>query len=157
MAMTMVCALAGAGLLAGHGWAEGPGRPLDLGPTIVVHPKEGPLPSATARRKATPSPMSPSLPSPSRVRTVPASPSATVSASSAGRPPTKSAKPVNPASRQSGGRPVRTLPPPHSSDRIPVPEIDEEEDEEENADGGGGGSGEISGDDGDDGDEDDES
>ncbi|MEU5403299.1 hypothetical protein ABZ348_28865 [Streptomyces sp. NPDC005963] len=127
--ITAVCALAGAGMLAGRVWAQGP-EPLDLGPAIVVQPSGLPMPEATARSQP-PSPMSPSLPE----RNPP--------------PPTKSA-PVpqtstptprftSPSPQQSGGRPVEILEPPRSSESgTPRPggqeeEGDDEEDDEDEA------------------------
>ncbi|MFI2210965.1 hypothetical protein [Streptomyces sp. NPDC020141] len=145
--ITVVCALAGAGLLAGRGWAEGPG-PLDLGDPVVVAPHEGPLPPATAR-PVPPSPMTPASPRPSPVPTKSASPSASASASASDSPTGRAAP--KPVARQTGGRPVQTLPPPRSTEEVAVPELseDEEDEEEEGVDGGGGGSGDGPDDDGD--------
>ncbi|MFE5853827.1 hypothetical protein ACFQ61_11515 [Streptomyces sp. NPDC056500] len=134
--ITAVCALAGAGMLAGKVWAQGP-EPLDLGPAIVVQPSGLPMPEATARSQP-PSPMTPSLP-----EKKPPPPT-----KSAPLPQTSTPQPqfTPPSPQQSGGRPVEILDPPRSSESgTPRPGGQEEEgdddEEEDDEDGGGGGSG----------------
>lgn len=137
--ITAVCALAGAGMLGGRVWAEGP-APLDLGPDIVVYPSSAPMPEATAR-SAPPSPMTPSLPN---QKTPLPSKSTHTSKTSA---PSSSPSSSPPPSHQPGGQPVEILEPPRSTESgtpTPRPGGQEEEgddDEEDSADGGGGGSG----------------
>lgn len=111
--ITAVCALAGAGMLAGKVWAQGP-EPLDLGPAIVVQPSGLPMPEATARSQP-PSPMTPSLP-----EKKPPPPT-----KSAPLPQTSTPQPqfTPPSPQQSGGRPVEILDPPRSSESgTPGPE-----------------------------------
>ncbi|MER5767127.1 hypothetical protein [Streptomyces sp. NPDC001985] len=137
--VTVVCALAGAGLVAGRGWAEGP-VPLDIGPVIRVPAGHGPLPPATAR-PVPPSPMTPVSPSASQVPTRTVTPRA-----SAPPRPSKPPSAAPSSARPQGGRPVRTLPPAHSSDEEDpfAPDLGDEEgewDDEDGSDGGGGGVG----------------
>lgn len=149
--ITAVCALAGAGMLGGRVWAEGP-APLDLGPDIVVYPSSAPMPEATAR-SAPPSPMAPSLPN-QRTPLPSKSPQTSKTSSPSSLPTTPSPSP----SHQSGGRPVDILEPPRSTESgtpTPRPGGQEEEgddDEEDSEDGGGGGSG-VDGHDGTEGDD----
>ncbi|MEV7287359.1 hypothetical protein AB0O01_22775 [Streptomyces sp. NPDC093252] len=136
LAITVVAALAGAGMVVGKALVD-QGQPLDLGPSIEVrNPSAGPTPSAS--RSAPPkSPHGPSssplIPTATPTGTAPTllpapeSPTAAPTATASTRPP--------------GGRPVPSLTPPRSSEdpSTAPPPADDDDDGAGGSDDDGGG------------------
>jgi hypothetical protein len=126
--ITAVCALAGAGMVAGRVWTGNP-EPLDLGPAIIVQKTSGQQPK----------PHFPSPSAPARPATPPAAPAPHST------PPPRYLPPQPPPSPDTGGRPVQNLPPPRSSDGTEQPVLPRPGGGDDGGDDGGGDDGGESG------------